>query len=57
LAGRLEAAGTFRLASLEETFQAEHWGVDTEAEARLQRIAEELQAIGDFLRLVRDRLS
>lgn len=56
-AGRLEASATFRLASLEETFQAEHWGVDAEAEARLQRIAQELADIAAFLGLVRDRLS
>jgi chaperone required for assembly of F1-ATPase len=53
--GRLEASAAFRLASLEETFQAEHWGVDAEAEARLQRIAQELADVAEFLRLVCDR--
>lgn len=52
-AGRLDGATAFRLASLEETFQAEHWGTDSEAEARLQRIAGELADVVAFLRLVR----
>ena len=54
-AGRLDASTAFHLASLEETFQAEHWGVDAEAEARLQRIAKELADVVEFLSLVRER--
>ncbi len=50
-AGRLDASTAFRLAILEEAFQAEHWGVDAEAEARQQRIARELADVVAFLRL------
>ncbi|MDE2465333.1 MAG: ATPase [Alphaproteobacteria bacterium] len=49
--GRIEAAEAFSLATLDETFQAEHWGADAEAEARLKRIASELSAVAQFLRL------
>ncbi len=51
--GRLDAAGAFTLSRLDETFQSEAWGRDTEAEARSARLADELQAIERFLRLAR----
>lgn len=50
--GRLGAEEAFRLATLDETFQAEQWGEDAEARARLDRMAAELAAVGRFLRLV-----
>jgi chaperone required for assembly of F1-ATPase len=55
-AGRLDGPTAFRLASLEETFQAEHWGIDREADARLQRIAKELSHVTEFLCLVHERI-
>jgi chaperone required for assembly of F1-ATPase len=51
--GRLDAAGAFALSRLDETFQAEVWGRDAEAEARAARLAVELQAIERFLALTR----
>lgn len=50
---RLDAADAFRLATLDETFQAEQWGEDAEARARLDAHASELTAIARFLQLVR----
>ena len=50
--GRLDAAEAFRLATLDEAFQAEQWGEDAEAQARLDRLQAELAAVERFLRLV-----
>jgi len=50
--GRLCAAEAFRLATLDETFQAERWGEDAEAKARLTRLTADLAAVERFLRLV-----
>ena len=52
LGGRLTAEEAFRLATLDEVFQAEQWGVDGEARARLERLERELMAIERFLRLI-----
>jgi len=52
---RLDAAEAFRLSRLDEDFQAEAWGRDAEAEARAARLARELSAIAQFLRLCRGR--
>jgi chaperone required for assembly of F1-ATPase len=41
-AGRLDAAEAHRLATLDEAFQAELWGMDAEVEARLRRQAEDV---------------
>lgn len=49
--GRLSAAEAFRLATLDEAFQSEHWGADREAQARLDRLSTELVAIERFLHL------
>ena len=51
--GRLSATGAFALSRLDETFQAEAWGRDAEAEACAVRLADELSAIERFLRLSR----
>jgi chaperone required for assembly of F1-ATPase len=51
--GRLDAAAAFALSRLDETFQAEIWGKDAEAEARAQRLAAELAAVDGFWKLVR----
>jgi chaperone required for assembly of F1-ATPase len=53
LEGRIDAAEAMRLATLDEAFQSERWGVDAEAQARLDRLAAELEAVERFLRLVR----
>ena len=53
--GRLAADAAFALSCLDETFQAEAWGRDTEAEARAQRLREELAAIERFLKLADPR--
>lgn len=50
--GRLDAAEAFRLATLDEVFQAEQWGKDAEAEARQERLKGELTGIERFLRLL-----
>lgn len=50
--GRLDAADAFRLATLDEAFQAEQWGVDADAQARLDRLEAELMGIERFLRLL-----
>ena len=51
--GRIDAAEAMRLATLDETFQSERWGVDAEAQARLDRLGAELAATERFLRLAR----
>lgn len=51
-AGRLTAAEAFRLATLDEAFQARQWGEDEGAKARLDRLSAELAAVERFLRLV-----
>lgn len=50
--GRITAEEAFRLATLDEAFQAEQWGADAEAQARLDRLSAELAAVERFLRLV-----
>ncbi|MDE3116532.1 MAG: ATPase [Pseudomonadota bacterium] len=51
--GRIDAAEAMRLATLDEAFQSERWGVDAEAQARLDDLGAELAAAERFLRLVR----
>ncbi len=50
--GRLTAAEAFALSQIDERFQAEKWGIDSEAEARAQRLEAELVAVERFLRLL-----
>jgi chaperone required for assembly of F1-ATPase len=48
----LSAGDAFAVATLDETFQAEKWGRDAEAEKRRQRLLSELTAAEVFLRLL-----
>lgn len=48
----VNAEEAFAAATLDETFQAEKWGRDEEAEARRQRLLSELTAAERFLRLL-----
>jgi len=49
---RLDAEAAFQAAHLDELFQIEEWGEDTEAAARLERIRADLAAAAELLRLV-----
>lgn len=51
--GRLTAAEAFDLSQLDERFQAERWGVDSEAAARAEKLAVELVTAETFIRLAR----
>lgn len=51
--GRLDATTAHRLASLDELFQAELWGVDAEAEARRRAIAADIAVAARFMELAR----
>jgi chaperone required for assembly of F1-ATPase len=50
--GRLDAGEAFRLATLDEAFQAEQWGMDVAAKARLDELEAELTAVERLLRLL-----
>jgi chaperone required for assembly of F1-ATPase len=50
---RLSAADAFALSQIDERFQAEKWGLDSEAEARAKRLAHELATAARFLDLSR----
>ena len=52
LHGRLDAAAGFAAAQLDEDFQAERWGVDSEAAARREAIAAELAAVQRLFQLL-----
>ena len=52
LKGYKNAEEAFELSRLEEALQAEQWGKDAEADARAQRVKEELSSAGQFLRLL-----
>ena len=49
--GRLTAAEALALAQLDETWQAEKWGRDAAAEARVAKLEADLEAVERFLRL------
>jgi chaperone required for assembly of F1-ATPase len=51
--GRISSAEVFAAAQLDETYQNEHWGEDSEALDRRARIAAEVEAVGRYLALVR----
>ena len=51
--GRLDVMEALRLATLDETFQEQLWGVDTEAAARRARIAAEVAQAARLLALAR----
>lgn len=50
--GHITAEQAFAIATIDETYQAEKWGTDSEAEQRLKRHAEELAAADRFLLLL-----
>jgi chaperone required for assembly of F1-ATPase len=50
--GRLTAAHALELAQLDETWQAEKWGQDAAAEARVAKLKTDLEAAERFLRLL-----
>ena len=50
---RLTAEEAFTLSQLDERYQAEKWGSDSEAEARAKRLAAELAAAARFMDLSR----
>jgi chaperone required for assembly of F1-ATPase len=50
--GRLTATEAFALSQVDERFQAEKWGLDSEAEARAKRLEEEVKAAARFLKLL-----
>lgn len=50
--GEVSADEAFAAATLDETYQAEKWGRDAEAEQRRQRLLAELTAAQRFLRLL-----
>jgi chaperone required for assembly of F1-ATPase len=52
---RIDAGEALRVASIDESFQAEIWGEDDEAAARRQAIAEDVAVAGRFLVLSRAR--
>jgi chaperone required for assembly of F1-ATPase len=49
--GRLDAASAHAAAHVDEQFQAEKWGCDAEAEARLKTLHAELESAEGFMRL------
>lgn len=48
---KLDGKQAFALSQIDETFQAEKWGRDAEAEARAKRLKAELEAAATFLKL------
>jgi chaperone required for assembly of F1-ATPase len=52
-AGRLDAGAAHDLATLDERFQEEFWGLDAEAESRRARAAAEVELAARFLALAR----
>jgi chaperone required for assembly of F1-ATPase len=53
LSGHVDAGVAFSAAHVDEDFQAEKWGRDVQAEARLAQMRQELLAAERFLRLAR----
>lgn len=51
LHGRIDADAAVEAALLDERWQAEHWGVDQEAEARRAEIADDIRSAARFLSL------
>jgi chaperone required for assembly of F1-ATPase len=52
LEGRLDAEAAFAAAQLDETFQIETWGEDTEAAARRRALAADIAAAARFIALL-----
>ena len=55
--GRLTSAEAFAVSRIDESFQAEKWGRDVEAEARALRLADELEMAGRFITLAKEGAS
>jgi chaperone required for assembly of F1-ATPase len=53
--GRLNAEAAFAASQLDETFQIETWGEDTEAVARRRSLAADIAAAARFIALLADR--
>jgi chaperone required for assembly of F1-ATPase len=53
--GRLTPGEAFALSQVDERYQAEKWGLDSEAEARARHLAGELDAAARFMDLARSR--
>jgi len=53
--GRIDADAAFEAGYLDETWQAEQWGSDEEAEVRQQTARADLNTAAQFLALYRDR--
>jgi chaperone required for assembly of F1-ATPase len=51
--GKLEAGQAFDLSRLDETFQAERWGIDSEAKTRSDGLRQEVLAAARLLSLLR----
>lgn len=54
LAGKVDADTAQRAAVLDEVWQSERWGVDREAEAKRQTVADDIRVAAAFLALCRD---
>jgi len=50
--GEISAAEAFALSRVDEDFQAERWGLDSEAEKRAKALALEIEQAGRFLKLL-----
>ena len=53
LAGRIKAAAAFDASQIDETYQLERWGEDTEAASRRAGLRREIEATERFARLLR----
>ncbi len=51
VAGHIDADEATAASQLDEAFQSEFWGVDTEAAARLGRLKDDIRAAAEFLKL------
>jgi chaperone required for assembly of F1-ATPase len=54
-AARLDAPAAYALGTLDELFQAEQWGEDTEAAARREAVAAEIALAARFIALTQER--
>lgn len=52
--GKLAADKAFELSRLDEAFQAERWGIDSEAKARIDGLRQEVLAAARLLELLRE---
>lgn len=51
--GRITPHEAFQLSQLDELFQSERWGLDSEAEARLDKLERDMASAAHFLALLR----